>query len=168
MKPPRKKRRDRRLLSHRPWRQKGIGGRADYRRSVHPLDQTSRQLLQTMLDALRQPESGVSLQRTIPFEILTPGSRGPCVGRAGAKAEASPTSCSLSNEIVMKGRLPYDVTSFAHACTRAGASEITRTRARIYGAAFAELGRRHGTSDGPRLLRPMQQPVPGPRGRLPR
>src|SRR3954447_3299298 len=40
----------------------------------HPLEQTSRQLLQTMLDALRQPESGVSLQRTIPFEIITPES----------------------------------------------------------------------------------------------
>ena len=40
----------------------------------HPLEQTSGQLLQTMLDALRQTESGVILQRAIPFEILTPES----------------------------------------------------------------------------------------------
>jgi LacI family transcriptional regulator len=40
----------------------------------HPLEQTSRQLLQTMLDALRQTESGVILQRAVPFEILTPES----------------------------------------------------------------------------------------------
>ena len=40
----------------------------------HPLEQTSSQLLQTMLDALRQTESGVILQRAIPFEILTPES----------------------------------------------------------------------------------------------
>lgn len=40
----------------------------------HPLDQTSSQLVQTMLDALRQREDGVILQRVIPFEITTPES----------------------------------------------------------------------------------------------
>jgi LacI family transcriptional regulator len=41
----------------------------------HPLEQTSSQLVQTMLDALGQADSGVILQRTIPFEIITPESR---------------------------------------------------------------------------------------------
>ena len=40
----------------------------------HPLEQTSSQLVQTMLDTIRQPASGVILQRTIPFEIITPES----------------------------------------------------------------------------------------------
>lgn len=40
----------------------------------HPLEQTSNQLIQTMIDAIRQPNSGVILQRTLPFEIITPES----------------------------------------------------------------------------------------------
>ena len=38
----------------------------------HPLGQTSDQLVQTMLDTVGQPGNGVTLQRTIPFEIVTP------------------------------------------------------------------------------------------------
>lgn len=38
----------------------------------HPLEQTSDQLIQTMIDAIGQPNSGVILQRTLPFEIVTP------------------------------------------------------------------------------------------------
>lgn len=38
----------------------------------HPLDRTSDQLIQTMLDALGQKENGVTLQHTVPFEIITP------------------------------------------------------------------------------------------------
>ena len=40
----------------------------------HPLEQTSHQLVQTMLDAIKQPNRGVVLQRTLPFEIITPES----------------------------------------------------------------------------------------------
>jgi len=40
----------------------------------HPLDQTSSQLVQTMIDTIGQTASGVILQRTIPFEIITPES----------------------------------------------------------------------------------------------
>ena len=40
----------------------------------HPLEQTSAQLVQTMIDAIRQTANGVILQRTIPFEIITPES----------------------------------------------------------------------------------------------
>ena len=40
----------------------------------HPLEQTSTQLIQTMLDAVKQADHGVVLQRTIPFEIVTPES----------------------------------------------------------------------------------------------
>jgi LacI family transcriptional regulator len=40
----------------------------------HPLDETSAQLVQTMLDAIEQPEKDVILQRSIPFEIITPES----------------------------------------------------------------------------------------------
>ncbi|TNC46480.1 LacI family transcriptional regulator [Rubellimicrobium rubrum] len=40
----------------------------------HPLEQTSSQLVQTMLDALEQAGHGAILQRTIPFEIVTPES----------------------------------------------------------------------------------------------
>jgi LacI family transcriptional regulator len=40
----------------------------------HPLERTSDQLIQTMLDAIGQKENGVILQRTIPFEIITPES----------------------------------------------------------------------------------------------
>ena len=40
----------------------------------HPLEQTSTQLVQTMLDAIKQVNRGVVLQRTIPFEIVTPES----------------------------------------------------------------------------------------------
>ena len=41
---------------------------------VHPLDQTSGQLVQTMLEAIKQTPSGLIMQRTIPFEIVTPES----------------------------------------------------------------------------------------------
>lgn len=40
----------------------------------HPLEQTSSQLVQTMLDAQGQFESGVILQRIVPFGIVTPES----------------------------------------------------------------------------------------------
>ena len=40
----------------------------------HPLEQTSSQLVQTMLDTIRQSADGAILQRTIPFEIVTPES----------------------------------------------------------------------------------------------
>ena len=40
----------------------------------HPLEQTSSQLVQTMIEAIRQTATGVILQRTIPFEIITPES----------------------------------------------------------------------------------------------
>ena len=40
----------------------------------HPLEQTSNQLVQTMIDTLGQTADGVILQRTIPFEIITPES----------------------------------------------------------------------------------------------
>jgi LacI family transcriptional regulator len=38
----------------------------------HPLERTSDQLVQTMIDAVRQTNTGVILQRTLPFEIITP------------------------------------------------------------------------------------------------
>ena len=38
----------------------------------HPIEQTSDQLIQTMIDAVRQTSSGAILQRTLPFEIITP------------------------------------------------------------------------------------------------
>ncbi|MBP1807730.1 LacI family DNA-binding transcriptional regulator [Rubellimicrobium aerolatum] len=38
----------------------------------HPLERTSEQLVQTMLDAIGQPKGSPILQRTIPFEIVTP------------------------------------------------------------------------------------------------
>jgi LacI family transcriptional regulator len=41
---------------------------------VHPLDQTSGQLVQTMIDAIGQPHRGLIMQRTLAFEIVTPES----------------------------------------------------------------------------------------------
>jgi LacI family transcriptional regulator len=41
----------------------------------HPLEQTSDQLIQTLIDAIRQTNSSVILQRTLPIEIITPESR---------------------------------------------------------------------------------------------
>lgn len=38
----------------------------------HPLEQTSDQLIRTMIEATRQREVGAVPQRTIPFEIVTP------------------------------------------------------------------------------------------------
>lgn len=38
----------------------------------HPLDVTSDTLIQTMLDARSKSRSGTTLQRTVPFEIITP------------------------------------------------------------------------------------------------
>lgn len=40
----------------------------------HPLEQTSNQLVQTMIDAVGQRDSSAIIQRTIPFEIVTPES----------------------------------------------------------------------------------------------
>lgn len=40
----------------------------------HPLEQTSTQLVQTMIDAITRESNGVILQRTLPFEIITPES----------------------------------------------------------------------------------------------
>ena len=40
----------------------------------HPLAATSDQLVQTMVDAIDQPGNGSILQRTVPFEIVTPES----------------------------------------------------------------------------------------------
>jgi LacI family transcriptional regulator len=40
----------------------------------HPLEQTSSQLVQTMLDAIGQTGNGAILHRTIPVEIITPES----------------------------------------------------------------------------------------------
>ncbi|PKQ07332.1 MAG: LacI family transcriptional regulator [Alphaproteobacteria bacterium HGW-Alphaproteobacteria-10] len=40
----------------------------------HPLDVISAQLIQTMIDAIQQTETGVILQRAVPFEIVTPES----------------------------------------------------------------------------------------------
>lgn len=40
----------------------------------HPLDQTSCQLVQTMIDTIGQTAKGAILQRTIPFDIVTPES----------------------------------------------------------------------------------------------
>lgn len=40
----------------------------------HPLERTSGQLVQTMIDAIGQARSGAILHRTIPFEIITPES----------------------------------------------------------------------------------------------
>jgi LacI family transcriptional regulator len=41
---------------------------------VHPLDQTSGQLLQTMIETIRQTPNGLIRQRTVPFETVTPES----------------------------------------------------------------------------------------------
>lgn len=38
----------------------------------HPLEQTSAQLVQTMIDTIGQPANGLILQRSVPFEIITP------------------------------------------------------------------------------------------------
>ncbi len=40
----------------------------------HPLEQTSSQLVQTMIDAIGQTANGAILQRSVPFEIITPES----------------------------------------------------------------------------------------------
>jgi LacI family transcriptional regulator len=40
----------------------------------HPLEKTSSQLVQTMIDTIGQTARGAILQRTIPFEIITPES----------------------------------------------------------------------------------------------
>lgn len=40
----------------------------------HPLDRTSPQLIQTMIDAIEQTGGGAILQRTLPFDIITPES----------------------------------------------------------------------------------------------
>ena len=41
---------------------------------VHPLDQTSGQLVQTMIEAIGQTSNGFIMQRSIPFETVTPES----------------------------------------------------------------------------------------------
>ncbi len=40
----------------------------------HPLEQTSAQLIDTMIEALGQVDTGAILQRTVPIEIITPES----------------------------------------------------------------------------------------------
>ena len=40
----------------------------------HPLEEMSRELVQTMIDAIGQKANGAILQRTIPFKIITPES----------------------------------------------------------------------------------------------
>lgn len=40
----------------------------------HPLKATSDQLVETMIEAMEQPDHGSILQRSIPFEIITPES----------------------------------------------------------------------------------------------
>jgi LacI family transcriptional regulator len=40
----------------------------------HPLEQTSAQLVQTMLDVMGRKDDGLIIQRIIPFEIITPES----------------------------------------------------------------------------------------------
>ena len=40
----------------------------------HPLTATSDQLVKTMVEAIDQPDHGSILQRTVPFEIITPES----------------------------------------------------------------------------------------------
>lgn len=39
----------------------------------HPPEQTSAQLIQTMIDTIGPRRDGVILTRSIPFEIITPG-----------------------------------------------------------------------------------------------
>jgi LacI family transcriptional regulator len=38
----------------------------------HPMERTSDQLIDTMLDAIDQKDNGSILQRSVPFEIITP------------------------------------------------------------------------------------------------
>ncbi len=38
----------------------------------HTLDATSETLVQTMIEAIDQDLSGTTIQRTLPFEIVTP------------------------------------------------------------------------------------------------
>ncbi len=73
---PEEKRRTVRLICRDigPETRKGLAQGLITAALCHPLEQTSGQLVQTMLDALQQKGNGVILQRTIPFEIITPES----------------------------------------------------------------------------------------------
>ena len=57
-----------------PETRKGLAERLITAALVHPLDQTSGQLVQTMIDAIGQTSRGVVMQRSIPFETVTPES----------------------------------------------------------------------------------------------
>lgn len=73
---PEEKRRTVRLICRDigPETRKGLAEGLITAALCHPWEQTSDQLVQTMLDAIRQKGNGVILQRTIPFEIITPES----------------------------------------------------------------------------------------------
>ena len=73
---PEDKRRSITLICHDigPETRKGLAEGLITAALCHPLEQTSSQLVQTMIEAIRQAATGVILQRTIPFEIITPES----------------------------------------------------------------------------------------------
>ena len=55
-----------------PETRKGLSGGLITAALCHPLDATSDLLVQTMIDAVDQDGIGVTMQRTIAFEIVTP------------------------------------------------------------------------------------------------
>lgn len=71
---PEEKRRTVRLICRDigPETRKGLAEGLITAALCHPLEQTSSQLIQTMLDAMGNKEKGTILQRAIPFEIITP------------------------------------------------------------------------------------------------
>ena len=38
----------------------------------HPLEPTSRTLVQTMIEVTRSKDADITIQRTVPFEVITP------------------------------------------------------------------------------------------------
>lgn len=73
---PEQKRRNVRLVSKDigPETRKGLAEGLITAALCHPLDETSDQLIQTMIDAISQQGNSIILQRIIPFEIITPES----------------------------------------------------------------------------------------------
>ncbi|EYD75228.1 Transcriptional regulator, LacI family [Rubellimicrobium mesophilum DSM 19309] len=73
---PEEKRRSVRLVCRDigPETRKGLAEGLITAALCHPLEQTSSQLVQTMIDAIGQKGSSTVLQRTVPFEIVTPES----------------------------------------------------------------------------------------------
>jgi LacI family transcriptional regulator len=71
---PEEKRRSVRLVCRDigPETRKGLAEGLITAALCHPLEQTSDQLVQTMIDAIGQKDGSVILQRTIAFEIVTP------------------------------------------------------------------------------------------------